>query len=47
MKNNLFGGANAVLYKGKRLKHLKIETIDNLGSVISDAFGGGGNWLKS
>jgi hypothetical protein len=47
MKKKLFGGVEAILFKGKRLKYLAVDKIENLGSIISDAFGGGGNWLKS
>jgi len=47
MKKKLFRDAEAVLFKGKRLKYLAVDKIENLDSIISDAFGGGGNWLKS
>jgi hypothetical protein len=36
-----------VLYKPKRLKFRKIDSLENLESVISDSLGGGGTWLKA
>ena len=47
MKERLFGGAEAVIYKPKRLKYLKADKIEHLDSIVSDALGGGGSWLPA
>ena len=47
MRDTHFDGAIAVVYKSKRLKYRKINSLENLDSVVSDALGGGGKWLKA
>jgi hypothetical protein len=47
MKQTIFGGAEAVIYKPKRLKYLNADKIDQLDSIVSDALGGGGSWLPA
>ena len=47
MRDSHFDGAIAVIYKSKRLKYRKIDSFENLDSVVSDALGGGGKWLKA
>ena len=47
MKQIIFGGAEAVIYKPKRLKYLNADKIENLESIVSDALGGGGSWLPA
>lgn len=47
MRYKIFSGAAAVIYKPKRLKYLSVDKIENLGSIVGDALGGGGSWLPT
>lgn len=48
MRESMFGGSEAVLYKSKRQKFMPLSgDASAMGYTVSDALGGGGSWTKS
>jgi hypothetical protein len=49
MKDSMFDGSSAVIYKSKKKRFLPVAEPESnkLASVLSDVLGGGGKWKKS